>query len=34
MEMIVEQSGRQYLCAIPKRTEQILSAFSDYIPIA
>ncbi|MEI6242901.1 MAG: transposase [Chlamydiota bacterium] len=34
MEMIVEQSGRQYLCAIPKRTEQILSAFADYTPIA
>jgi hypothetical protein len=34
LEMIVEQSGREYLCAIPKRTEQTLSVFSDYIPIA
>ena len=34
MEMIVERSGREYLCAIPKKTEQILSVFSDYIPIA
>lgn len=34
MRMIVERSGREYLCALPKKTEQILEAFSDYIPIA
>lgn len=34
MEMIVETTGREYLCAIPKRTENILQAFSDCIPMA
>jgi transposase len=34
MEMIVERMGREYLCAIPKKTEQILQAFSDLIPMA
>jgi transposase len=34
MRMIVEASGREYLCALPKRTEQILEVFSDYIPMA
>jgi len=29
MRMIVEVSGREYLCALPKRTEQILEVFSD-----
>lgn len=34
MEMIVETTGREYLCAIPKKTESILQAFSDFIPMA
>lgn len=34
MRMIVEASGREYLCALPKRTEQILEVFSDHIPMA
>lgn len=34
MEMVVERTGREYLCAIPRRTERILSAFSDLIPMA
>ena len=33
MRMIVERSGREYLCALPKKTEQILEAFSDLIPM-
>jgi hypothetical protein len=32
--MIVEKNGKEYLCALPKKTEQILEAFSDYIPMA
>jgi transposase len=31
MEMIVEKSGREYLCALPKKTEQVLAVFSDII---
>jgi transposase len=34
MRMIVEVSGREYLCALPKGTEQILEVFSDYVPMA
>jgi transposase len=34
MRMIVEASGREYLCALPKGTEQILEVFSDYVPMA
>ena len=34
MEMIVEKSGKEYLCALPKKTEQILQAFSDLVPMA
>lgn len=34
MRMIVETSGREYLCALPKKTEQILEVFSDLIPMA
>jgi transposase len=34
MRMIVEKNGKEYLCALPKKTEQILEAFSDYIPMA
>jgi hypothetical protein len=34
MRMIVETSGREYLCALPKKTEQILEVFSDFIPMA
>ena len=33
MRMIVEASGREYLCALPKRTEQILEVFSDLIAV-
>jgi transposase len=33
MQMIVEASGREYLCALPKKTEKIFEAFSDLIPI-
>lgn len=29
MRMIVEKGGREYLCALPKKTEQILEVFSD-----
>jgi len=31
MRMIVEKSGREYLCALPKKTEQILEVFSDFV---
>jgi len=31
MRMIVERSGREYLCALPKKTEQILEVFSDLV---
>jgi hypothetical protein len=34
MRLIVETSGREYLCALPKKTEQILEVFSDCIPMA
>jgi transposase len=34
MRMIVEASGREYLCVLPKKTEQILEVFSDLIPMA
>jgi transposase len=34
MRLIVETSGKEYLCALPKKTEQILEVFSDYIPMA
>jgi transposase len=34
MRMIVETSGREYLCALPKKTEQTLDVFSDLIPMA
>jgi len=34
MRMIVERSEKEYLCALPKRTEQILEFFSDLIPMA
>jgi transposase len=33
MEMIVENSGREYLCATPKRAEEIHDVFSDLIPM-
>jgi len=33
MQMIVEASGRKYLCALPKKTEEIYAVFSDLIPI-
>jgi hypothetical protein len=33
MRMIVEASGREYLCALPRRTEQVLEVFSDLIPM-
>lgn len=29
MRMIVERSGREYLCALPKKTQQIAELFSD-----
>lgn len=31
MRMIVEKSGREYLCALPKKTEQIHEVFSDFV---
>ena len=31
MQMIVEPSGKEYLCALPKKTEEILEIFKDYI---
>ena len=31
MQMIVETSGREYLCALPKKTEEIFEVFSDLI---
>ena len=31
MRMVVEAGGREYLCALPKRTEQILEVFSDLV---
>jgi transposase len=34
MHMIVETSGKEYLCALPKKTEQIWEVFSDYLPMA
>ena len=34
MRMIVEANGREYLCALPKKTEQILEVFSDLIKIS
>lgn len=33
MRMIVETSGSEYLCALPKKTEQILDVFSDLVSI-
>ena len=33
MRMIVETSGREYLCALPKKTEQILEVFSDLVTV-
>jgi transposase len=33
MRMIVEQSGKRYLCALPKKTEDILEVFKDLITI-
>jgi hypothetical protein len=33
MQLIVETSGRKYLCALPKKTEEIFEAFSDLIPM-
>ncbi|MDR0470162.1 MAG: transposase [Nitrososphaerota archaeon] len=33
MQMIVEPNGREYLCALPKKTEEILKIFSDLIPM-
>jgi len=27
----VEPSGKEYLCALPKKTEEILEVFSDYV---
>jgi len=32
MRMTVETSDREYLCTLPKKTEQILEVFSDLIP--
>jgi transposase len=34
MRMIVERGGHEYLCALPKKTEQILEVFSDFLPMA
>jgi transposase len=34
MQMIVEPNGQEYLCALPKKTEEILKIFSDLIPMA
>jgi transposase len=31
MRMIVEAEGNEYLCALPKKTEQILEVFSDLV---
>jgi transposase len=33
MRMIVERSGNEYLCALPKKTEQVLEVFSDMINV-
>ena len=33
MRMIVEASGNEYLCALPKKTEQILEIFSDIVTV-
>jgi transposase len=33
MRMIVEVSGNEYLCALPKKTDQILEIFSDIVPV-
>jgi transposase len=33
MQMIVETSGQEYLCALPKKTEEIYEIFSDLIPL-
>ncbi|MDR0372265.1 MAG: transposase [Nitrososphaerota archaeon] len=32
MRMIVEKSGHEYLCALPKKTEEILEVFKDLLP--
>jgi len=32
MQMIVESGGEEYLCVLPKKTEDILEIFKDYIP--
>jgi len=32
MRMIVEPNGREYLCALPKKTEEIWEVFKDLIP--
>jgi len=33
MQMIVEVGGREYLCALPKQTEEIFEIFKDLIPM-
>jgi transposase len=33
MRLVVEANGREYLCALPKKTEEILEVFSDLIQI-
>lgn len=33
MRMVVERSGSAYLCALPKKTEQILEVFSDLVKV-
>jgi len=33
MRLVVEASGKEYLCALPKKTEEILEVFSDFIKI-
>ena len=33
MRMIVEKSGNEYLCALPKKTERILEVFSDIVTV-
>jgi len=32
MRMVVEVGGREYLCALPKKTEEILEVFKDLVP--
>ena len=33
MRMVVEVGGREYLCALPKRAEEIQRIFSDLLKI-